>query len=224
MAAKGKGGAAPAKRASEPAAERLSPREARRQQRISLSREQILDTAEELFGERGYHDTGLKEVAERCEFSVGTLYSFFDGKDSLYHAVLLRRGRGQAALMRQAAEADGPADERLVALARTQVEYFRRYPAWGRLTTRVLTPGLASSAELPAGFQQGYREAIDLEAEVIASGQRVGVIRPGDPRALARMFSALVTSFHLMDPQISDDPADLSVDEFLAFVRHTFTR
>jgi AcrR family transcriptional regulator len=187
-----------------------------------LSREQILETAEQLFGERGYHETGLKEVAERCEFSVGTLYSFFDGKDSLYQEVLRRRSLGQWAEMRRIAADPAPADERLLEMARMQVEYFRKYPAWGRLTTRVLTPGLPMGPELPTGFQEKYREAIELEAEIVAAGQREGVLRAGDPRALARMFSALVSTFHLMDPEVSDDPVDFSVDEFLAFVAHTF--
>ncbi len=53
----------------------LSPRELRKQQRIALSREQILDTAEELFAEYGYHETGLKDLAARCEFSVGSIYA-----------------------------------------------------------------------------------------------------------------------------------------------------
>jgi AcrR family transcriptional regulator len=200
----------------------LSPREARRQLRIDMGREQILDTAEQLFGERGYHDTGLKEVAERCEFSVGSLYSYFDGKDALYQEVLRRRSLGQVEEMRRLAADPASADKRLVAMARLQVEYFRTYPNWGRLTTRALTPGLAAEAEVQSGFREAYRDAIDLEAQLIATGQREGVLRAGDPHALARMFSALVTAFHLMDPEVSDDPADLGVEEFLTFIAETF--
>lgn len=208
--------------AQAPPAGALSPREARRQQRIDLSREQILDTAEQLFGERGYHDSGLKEVAERCEFSVGSVYSFFDGKDALYQAVLLRRSDGQVAEMHRIADGTASADKRLLEMARLQIDYFRRYPAWGRLTTRVLTPGLSTTAEIPTGFREGYRAAIELEAGMIATGQREGVLKAGDPLALARLFSALVSTFHLMDAEVSDEPADLGVEEFLAFVADAF--
>jgi AcrR family transcriptional regulator len=200
----------------------LSPREARRQLRIELSREQILDTAEQLFGERGYHDTGLKDVAELCEFSVGSIYSFFESKDHLYEEVLMRRGRGQVAEMRRIVAADGPASERLIAMARLQIEHFRRYPAWGRLTTQVLTVGVRQAATLPESFQQAYRDAIDLETELFVDGQRDGVLRTGDPRALARLFSAMVSAFHAMDPEVSDDALDLGVDEFLGIVDQTF--
>ncbi|HEY4022910.1 MAG TPA: TetR/AcrR family transcriptional regulator [Pseudonocardiaceae bacterium] len=200
----------------------LSPREARRQQRIDLSREQILDTAEQLFSERGYHDTGLKDVAELCEFSVGSIYSFFDSKDHLYQEVLMRRGPAQVAEMRTIVARDVPATERLAAMARLQIDYFRRYPAWGRLTTQVLTVGLRQAGAVPAGFAAAYRDAIDVEVELFRAGQREGTLRAGDPHALARLFSSLVTAFHSMDPEISDDSADLGADDFLGFVERAF--
>ena len=53
---------------TEPASGR---REQRRRRHQLLSREQLLDAAEEIFGRKGYHDTTLKEVAELAEFSVG---------------------------------------------------------------------------------------------------------------------------------------------------------
>src|SRR3954451_24484781 len=57
-----------------------------------LSRSQLLDAAEEVFGRKGFHATTLKEIAELAEFSVGSVYSFFDNKDDLYLNVFLRRG------------------------------------------------------------------------------------------------------------------------------------
>ena len=67
-------------------------REQRRRRHQLLSREQLLDAAEEIFGRKGYHDT-LKEVAELAEFSVGSVYSFFDNKDDLFRQIFLRRVR-----------------------------------------------------------------------------------------------------------------------------------
>src|SRR5687768_17694293 len=69
-----------------------SRREQRRLLHQDLSRTQLLDAAEEVFGRKGFHDTTLKEVAELAEFSVGSVYSFFENKDDLYLSVFLRRG------------------------------------------------------------------------------------------------------------------------------------
>jgi AcrR family transcriptional regulator len=182
----------------------------------------MLDTAEQLFSERGYHATGLKEVAERCEFSVGSIYQFFDSKDTLYEEVLMRRGYGMREEMARITASDAPAGERLLAMAKLQIEHFRRYPAWGRLTTRVLTPGARPPTDLPAAFLAAWKEAIDLEAGLIERGQRDGQLRGGDPRALARLFSGMVSSFHAIDEQVSDAPENFSADEFLDLIAQTF--
>jgi AcrR family transcriptional regulator len=197
------------------------PREARRRQRIELSREQILDTAEELFAERGYHSTSLKDVAERCEFSVGSIYQFFESKDALYEEVLMRRGPELSEEMVRVAASGAPADEQLLALAQLQVSHFRKYPAWGRLSTRVLTPGMRPATGVPASYLAAFQAAIDLEARLFARGQRAGVLRDGDPRALARLFSSLVSAFHAMD-EVGDQPEDFSAEDFLSVITRAF--
>ena len=58
--------------------EPASRREVRRRQAQQIGREQLLDAAEDLFSRRGFHDTSLREVARLAEFSVGSVYSFFE--------------------------------------------------------------------------------------------------------------------------------------------------
>jgi AcrR family transcriptional regulator len=199
-----------------------SPREERRQQRLDLFRTQVLDAAEELFAELGYHGTNLKAVAARCEVSVGSLYSVFDGKDALFAAVTTRFATGLGRRMTEIAAEDSPADVRLLRLAEWQVRYFREHPRWARITTAFVAPG--ARADLPGGeiarnYDEGYRWAMELQAEVIADGQRAGLLRAGEPRALARMFSAMVSAHHVIDEQAG---AALSVEEFLDLLRAAF--
>jgi hypothetical protein len=107
-------------------------------------------------------------------------------------------------------------------MAKLQIEHFRKYPAWGRLTTKVLTPGARPPTDLPAPVLAAWEEAIDLEARLIERGQQEGQLRDGNPRALARLFSAMVSSFHAIDKQVSDAPENFSADEFLTLIAHTF--
>lgn len=215
------GEARPAEGAAAP--ERLSPREVRRRQRIELGREQMLETAEELFAERGYYETNLKDVARRCEFSVGSIYSFFDSKEALYLAVLMRRGPGRLAEMKSLAAGPGPAGERFVALVTAELEHRRKYPAWAQLHAQMTKAGGRAVADVPQDYKEFHRETVRTLAGVIADGQSDGTIRQGEPHALARMCSALLDSFTLMDPMVSDEPEGIGAEEFLTFVRETFT-
>src|SRR3954464_4252829 len=85
-----------------------APKASRRAQRRSLhqdlSRTQLLDAAEEVFGRKGFHATTLKEVAELAAVSVGSGYSFFENKDDLYLSVFLRRGAEFMPGMREVAQ------------------------------------------------------------------------------------------------------------------------
>src|SRR5579859_4140329 len=47
----------------------------------------IVDSAFQLFSERGYHDTTLQQIAEGAGVGVGSVYSYFDSKLQLLYAV-----------------------------------------------------------------------------------------------------------------------------------------
>jgi AcrR family transcriptional regulator len=52
--------------------------------------QRILDVAEELFAERGYDGTSLRQIADRAGIKQPGLYNHFAGKQALYEAVLFR--------------------------------------------------------------------------------------------------------------------------------------
>ena len=159
---------------TEPASGR---REQRRQRHQLLSREQLLDAAEEIFGRKGYHETTLKEVAELAEFSVGSVYSFFDNKDDLFRQIFLRRGEEFMPELRAVlADEHGTPLERLHRLVDFQVRWFREHPHFGRLYLR------HPDRDMDAVIEANYEEAMHLEAELFRSGQAAGTFRAGRSR------------------------------------------
>lgn len=56
-----------------------------------LKREQILDTALEVFADEGYRGTSLRTVAARCGLSVAGVLHYFDSREDLLAQVLARR-------------------------------------------------------------------------------------------------------------------------------------
>ena len=84
-----------------------------------LQREQlILDAADQLFVEKGYHDTAIDDIAARVGISKGTVYLHFASKEDLVFA-LLERGVGQLqATLDEILAAPGTPREKLSAVMR----------------------------------------------------------------------------------------------------------
>lgn len=58
-----------------------------RVERQARTRTELLATAAEVFGERGYDRASVEEIAERAGYSHGAVYSNFAGKEDLFLAV-----------------------------------------------------------------------------------------------------------------------------------------
>ena len=63
----------------------------RREREKEQHRNDILNAAEEVFAQKGFHGTTVEDVAEKSEFSVGTLYNFFTNKEDLYYSLIGQR-------------------------------------------------------------------------------------------------------------------------------------
>jgi TetR/AcrR family transcriptional regulator len=186
-----------------------SRREARRQVQQAVSRSQLLDAAEEVFGRKGFHEATLKEVAELAEFSVGSVYSFFDSKEELFRQIFVRRGMEFMPGLHDLLD-DTKADpvEQLHALIDFEIGFFRQHPHFGRLYLRYSSATLpAADREIDVVMQGRYEEAMRLQASLFARGQRKGAFRTGDPEVLSRLFSGLMSAYQALDPAVvSDDP------------------
>jgi len=50
-------------------------------------RQQILDVAAECFTEKGFHQTGMKEIYTKAKLSAGSVYHYFENKDAIIEAI-----------------------------------------------------------------------------------------------------------------------------------------
>ncbi|WP_051683691.1 TetR/AcrR family transcriptional regulator [Blastococcus sp. URHD0036] len=194
-----------------------------RRPRIEVSRDDVLDTAEELFGARGYRGTSLQQVAQRCGFSVGAVYLFFANKEDLLAEVIRRRGGRLTELTRVCAGREGSAIDVLVAWVDVVIGFHRQHPGFGQLSARMVAPG--GEQEFPrslGAFAERRDEALAPVVDLVARGQREGSIRAGDPVVLVRLLSALVTAHHGMDPALLGTSVVVDDDDFRAFVRDAF--
>jgi AcrR family transcriptional regulator len=67
----------------------------------SAKRRQILDGAREVFLARGFDGASMGEIAKMAGVSKGTLYVYFDSKESLFEALTIEEKRGLAEVLFQ---------------------------------------------------------------------------------------------------------------------------
>jgi TetR/AcrR family transcriptional regulator len=184
-----------------------SRREQRRQRHQTLSRSQLLDAAEEVFGRKGFHETTLKEIAELAEFSVGSVYSFFENKDDLFQQIFVRRGEEFMPLLRALLESDdGTPVDQLHRLIDFEIGWFRANHHFGRLYLRHSSATMLSSDRpLDEVMAANYDESMRLQADLFRRGQEAGVLRAGDPVVLARLFSGMISAYQALDPEVVAD-------------------
>ena len=111
----------------------MSPRTAEQNEQIrAATRQRILDAALALFAEHGYERASVRMIAEAADVAQGLLYSHFDGKHGLLHAIF---EESMADVRESFAMADAaPRGEKLERLIRGSFEVLERNLAFWRLS------------------------------------------------------------------------------------------
>lgn len=61
--------------------------------------EEIIDAAEKVFAAKGFNDASMDMIAAQAEFTKRTLYQYFQSKEDLYFAVVLKIFKRLAAML-----------------------------------------------------------------------------------------------------------------------------
>jgi len=62
----------------------------RRDKEKQAHEKEILAAAEKVFCLKGYEDASMDEIAKKAQFTKRTVYQYFENKDDLYFAVVLK--------------------------------------------------------------------------------------------------------------------------------------
>jgi AcrR family transcriptional regulator len=142
-----------------------------------IRREEILNAAKGVFAERGLHQTAIADIARAANLSYGSVYWYFDSKESLFQALIERE---EQALWRHVGSAFEGVDashdpERVLSRGvRATFEFFAADPAAARLLS--------------------FDTFTDDIERLIIDAQRRGAVVHAPPRVLAFSVAALISS------------------------------
>lgn len=168
-----------------------------------MRRQSILEAAREVFFEEGFHRATVDSVAERAEVSKGTVYLYFDSKESLLAALLLE---GLITLVDVLEDAyDGgqslTPDQRLRHLGGAYLQFFQQEPQYFRLLM-AMDRGRFRDSVTPDLYEEVLAtsvEGLSWVVKTISEGVECGMFDCSDvQQAAATLWATLNGVLELM--------------------------
>lgn len=190
---------------------------ARREREKEERRQSILQAAREVFLQKGFYNATVDSVAERAEVSKGTVYLYFESKETLLAHLLLE---GLAALTGYLEEAYAPdralsAEERLRRLGWAYLQFFQREPLYFRFLMAV-DRGRFQQTVSPDVYQEVLAASLDglnWVVRAIEQGIADGVFACCDSRqAAATLWATLNGVLELMEHPLRRDMVGVGTD------------
>ncbi len=185
-------------------------------------RDQIIDTARRLFGERGTTDVSMDEIATAAGVSRSTVYVYFANRDELVAACVQSMYDRMTDTIALVVAGDAPPAERLRALILGVLERIDESPAFFRLAmaTQATTDAEGSAAVGGALMMIGL-DMIRVLEELVVAGTREGDFRADlDPdRAVVLVGQQIFGALSVRAGEPDPIPAGRAADEICDFVR-----
>jgi TetR/AcrR family transcriptional regulator len=182
------------------------------------SNDRILLKALELFSEKGYDATSVREICEAAGVTKPTLYHFYGSKEGVYRAIVdgaLARFRDD---MVAAVASEGPLRERLVRVAQAYVSATVREPGLARFIMALIhNPPRSAPATDFVGF---YETVLGQVGRAVDDAERRGEIVAGPREVRLLVFMGALGEAvhgHLLAgrPDLTPQLAETLVDTVL---------
>jgi AcrR family transcriptional regulator len=184
-------------------------------------RDQIMDTARRLFGERGTTDVSMDEIAAEAGVARSTLYVYFANRDELLRAcVQSMYDRMQDTVDLVLAGRASPQD-RLWGLILGLLERIDESPAFFRLAMATQATGAAEGSEAVGGALMLIGlDMIRVLEDLVVAGIATGDFRADvDPeRAVVLVGQQIYGALSVRAGEPDPIPAGRAADEMCAFV------
>lgn len=140
--------------------------------------ERIVEAGRKLFARKGFHATGMRDIAKLAQVSIGSLYHYFRSKDELFLAVVRRAFEERLAQARELMRQGLPGPEILRHVLDLHFAGFAAEPEAAQLLGRVWAPEDPALWKKLSALVDEYAQAI---AAILQEAQASGAIRPVHP-------------------------------------------
>ena len=179
------------------------------------TRTRLIETARQLFVERGYGGTSIRDIADGAGYSQGAFYSNFASKEDVLLELLKGHMEAEGAQLSQVMESDGRSPEQIFAELESWASTLNRDASWSMLSIE-----LQLHANRSPTFAAKYQAVWDahrarLGGVVGKLFATLGRTPPAEPEELAAAFMALAHGLALQGMGNRPDPSGRLILVFL---------
>jgi AcrR family transcriptional regulator len=190
-------------------------------------REQIIDTARRLFGERGTTEISMDEIAGQAGVARSTVYVYFASRDELLHACVQSMYDTIKVTIFDLFDDTAPPLDRLHAVVRGLLERVDDSPAFFKLAMATqATNGASGSAAVGGALMMIGLDVMRLLDDIISAGMTAGVFRPDlqKERAVVLIGQQIYGALSVRAGEVAPIPVAQASDEICRFVLHGLGR
>ena len=169
------------------------------------ARERLLETATELFAEKGYAGASVREIVKKAGVSKPVLYYYFKSKEGLFYAILEWAAEVQQNILNEIFESRGTVLERYIFLYRRIYKGIHQYKSLYIMIHGLIYGPPEGVPEYDfASFQRCMLEAVK---RIYIEGLSAGEIRNVDAEEIAFLVLGLMDFSLNMDmvlPELAD--------------------
>ena len=146
--------------------------------RGARTRRRLLEAAESVFGELGYHDASIVKITEAAGVAQGTFYLYFASKKDVFTELVLELNRRVRRAMTEAAERGGTRAEAELLGFRAFFGFTAEHPALYRVIRQ-------AEFVAPDALRLHYERISEGYVSALRRAMEAGEIAHGDPEVLA---------------------------------------
>jgi AcrR family transcriptional regulator len=168
----------------------------RKEREFILRRTEILEESVKIFSSKGFHNTTVAEIAQASGFAVGTLYQFFDSKESLYAAMVTEKLDMLFEELKVAVENAEGLFAKVSAVVKSQFRFVENNVEFCSLFIRGESTALSeANAHLRDKLIKNYLNYLAFVEDIIREGIEEGLLKSLDPKTIAIALIGIIRSF-----------------------------
>ena len=168
----------------------------RKEMEFQLRRTEILSQAEKIFAAKGFHNTTMAEIASASGFATGTLYQFFEGKETLYNVMVSEKIDRMYSEIRDSVNREEKLTDKIEKLVESHFHFVENNVDFCDLLIR--GEGLTLSDKgtiLRDKLIAYYFNHIGFVESIMRFGMETKTLKSGDPRMMAYTLLGIIRSF-----------------------------